>query len=116
MYFPYVRGRQYELLALKELVAKNLISDKVIPIIEPVKLSSTLTNTIDAYDNADRKLCILLNPAVGNFMSEYKSAKKDSKEETWYNKFKDFCKCNFYLQRVLNFEKKFHSPLENTVF
>ena len=42
MYFPYVRGRQYELLALRELVEKNLLTDFVIPIVEPVKLSPTL--------------------------------------------------------------------------
>ncbi len=39
MYFPYFRGRQYELLALKELAAKSLISSFVVPVIEPVKLS-----------------------------------------------------------------------------
>lgn len=41
MYFPYLRGRQYELLALRELVSRGLISNKVIPIVEPVKLSTT---------------------------------------------------------------------------
>ena len=42
MYFPYLRGRQYELLALRELVKNNLLGEHIIPIIEPVKLSSTL--------------------------------------------------------------------------
>ncbi len=36
MYFPYVRGRQYELLALRELASQNLLSAKIVPIIEPV--------------------------------------------------------------------------------
>ena len=49
MYFPYVRGRQYELLALKELVSGGLLSDKIIPIVEPVKLSPTLINTMDEF-------------------------------------------------------------------
>ena len=30
MYFPYFRGRQYELLALKELAQKKLINKKPI--------------------------------------------------------------------------------------
>lgn len=38
MYLPYLRGRQNELLALKELVNNDLIGDKIIPIIEPIKL------------------------------------------------------------------------------
>lgn len=42
MYFPYLRGRQFELIALRDLVDKGVLSDKIIPIIEPVKLSSTL--------------------------------------------------------------------------
>ena len=36
MYFPYVRGRQYELLALRELVSKDLLSSNILPVIEPV--------------------------------------------------------------------------------
>ena len=37
MYFPYLRGRQYELLALKELAQKELISNLIIPVVEPIK-------------------------------------------------------------------------------
>ena len=39
MYFPYLRGRQYELLALRELATNHLLGDYVTPIVEPVKLS-----------------------------------------------------------------------------
>ena len=42
MYFPYLRGRQFELIALRELVEKGVLSSRITPIIEPVKLSSTL--------------------------------------------------------------------------
>ncbi|WP_153052429.1 sce7725 family protein, partial [Streptococcus suis] len=46
MYFPYLRGRQYELIALRELLENDTLSKRVVPIIEPVKLSSTLINTL----------------------------------------------------------------------
>lgn len=36
MYYPYFRGREFELLAIKELVLNGKIDNKVIPIIEPV--------------------------------------------------------------------------------
>lgn len=49
MYFPYLRGRQYELLALRELAANDLLGTHIIPVIEPVKLSSTLVNTLDTF-------------------------------------------------------------------
>lgn len=47
MYFPILRGRQFELLALRECVNQGLLSNKIIPIVEPVKVSSTYTKTVD---------------------------------------------------------------------
>lgn len=46
MYLPYLRGRQNELLCLRELVDNNLLSSHIVPIIEPVRYSSTLFSTI----------------------------------------------------------------------
>ena len=79
MYFPYVRGRQYELLALRELIEDDLLSSKIIPIIEPVKLSPTLLKTMEAYVERNRELIIICNPAVGTFGSDMNEAdtKKD---------------------------------------
>lgn len=42
MYFPFLRGRQFELIALRELLENDLLGNNIIPIIEPVKLSSSL--------------------------------------------------------------------------
>lgn len=67
MYFPYLRGRQYDLLALKELVQKKLISKSVIPIIEPIKKSSTFDSTIKAFSDAGLPLALVFNPTVGGF-------------------------------------------------
>lgn len=83
MFFPYFRGRQYELLALKELAQKELISKYVIPVVEPIKISPTLKNTIQAFEKADLNLAMILNPAVGDFADSDASSlveiKKDSK-------------------------------------
>ena len=57
MYFPYLRGRQYELLALRELIGNNRLSDKIIPVIEPVKITSTLLSTIKAFTDNNKKTC-----------------------------------------------------------
>lgn len=90
MYFPYIRGRQYELLALKELVGKNLLGDKVVPIIEPVKLTSTLINTISEYIKKGKHVGVIQNPGVGNFVGECKRVQEDSKEDTWCRTFNNF--------------------------
>jgi len=79
MYFPYLRGRQFELLALRELLEKSLLSDRILPIIEPVKLSSTLIKTLIAFTNSGNKLALVYNPQVGSFNTDAK--KEDNAQQ-----------------------------------
>ena len=65
MYFPYLRGRQFELIALRELAERKRIENKIYPIIEPVKLSSTLFSTLKKFKSDKRKLALIMNPCVG---------------------------------------------------
>ncbi|MGD1823601.1 MAG: sce7725 family protein [Pleomorphochaeta sp.] len=69
MYFPYFRGRQNELLALRELVNNELLSESILPIIEPISISSTLMLTIEAFINKQKRIGIVFNPSVGNLCS-----------------------------------------------
>ena len=61
MYFPILRGRQFELLALRECVSKNILSNQIIPIVEPVKVSSTYTKTVDSFIKAEKLIAIIRN-------------------------------------------------------
>ena len=70
MYFPYFRGRQYELLALKELATKRLISASVIPVIEPVKLIPALNSSLEAFHAASLPVGLIVNPYVGDLTDE----------------------------------------------
>ncbi len=72
MYFPILRGRQFELLALRECVTGNLLSERVLPIIEPVKASSTFVKTLDSFICADRRVSVIRNPYVGSFVKDLK--------------------------------------------
>ena len=72
MYFPYFRGRQYELLALNELSIGGLIGASVVPIIEPIKVTSTFNNALKAFSDANLSLSIILNPTVGELSNEQK--------------------------------------------
>lgn len=72
MYFPYFRGRQYELLALKELATGNLITSSVIPIVEPVKLIPALNSSLDAFGKYSLPIGLILNPNVGHLANETK--------------------------------------------
>lgn len=70
MYFPYFRGRQYELLALKEVVQNGLLSHKVIPVIEPIKISSTFKSTLQIYKEKSMRLGLIVNPQVGDLVED----------------------------------------------
>ena len=82
MYFPYLRGRQFELVALRELVEKEVLSSKITPIIEPVKLSSTLVKTIETYGANNKQLAIITNPKVGSFISDIGEKKNQKLKES----------------------------------
>ncbi len=73
MYFPYFRGRQYELLALKELAVKKLITNSVVPVIEPVKLIPALNNSLKAFNSSNLSIGLILNPNVGDLTDEPKT-------------------------------------------
>ena len=70
MYFPYFRGRQYELLALKELAQNGLLSNKIIPVIEPIKISSTFKSTLKTYEDDDKELALIVNPQFGDLIDD----------------------------------------------
>ncbi|MCH5138162.1 sce7725 family protein [Clostridiaceae bacterium UIB06] len=80
MYLPYLRGRQFELLALRELLEKKLLGNKIIPIIEPIKLTSTLTKTLKVYSTNKKSIGIIMNPKVGNFKLDVKKLKDTDKD------------------------------------
>ena len=69
MYLPYLRGKQFELIALKELLENNLLSENIIPIIEPINVSSKLINTINMFINRNRNIILIHNPKVGSLCS-----------------------------------------------
>lgn len=79
MYFPYLRGRQNELIAIRELVGKSLLGDNIVPIIEPVKLSPTLISTINSFAIVKKNLALIRNPKVGSLFTDAKKDKSNTK-------------------------------------
>jgi hypothetical protein len=72
MYFPYLRGKQFELIALRELSAlMSSKSDKISPIIEPVKDSSTLRSTLKELVEKNINFNFIINPRVGGFINSF---------------------------------------------
>lgn len=66
MYYPYFRGKQYELLTIREC-ADLLKLANFIPIIEPVKEAlSGLERALEAVSSAEGSAIVILNPSYGN--------------------------------------------------
>lgn len=85
MYFPYLRGKQFELIALREqseLLGLNKL--KVSPVLEPVKQSSTLTNTLKELIAKDVNINFVINPSKGDMSGSLKPL------ELLQNVFKDY--------------------------
>lgn len=67
MYYPYLRGKQFDLLALKEALSRGLLSNKIQPVIEPVRDSATLKNVIELFQKKHHRIAVIQNPQVGQF-------------------------------------------------
>lgn len=69
-YFPYFRGKQYELITIREC-SEIFSSSGFIPIVEPVKSQlSGLSKTIDAILEEDAGIIVIANPKIGDFAEQ----------------------------------------------
>ena len=82
MYFPYLRGRQNELICIRELLELGKLSDKIVPVIEPVRFNATFFSTLSKFIEKERKIILIRNPKVGSFKKEYRDMKKNIESET----------------------------------
>lgn len=99
MYLPYLRGKENELRALKEFVESNELKEELIPIIEPIKYSKIFEDTLNTFIKKDKKIIIIHNPKVGNFLKEIDKDKN--------LKFQKFLKSNnIIVGHILNINTK----------
>jgi len=71
MYFPFFRGKQYDLLTIREST-DTLVSAGFIPIIEPVKESlSSLNRCLASLDEAKAECILIANPRYGDHAHQH---------------------------------------------
>lgn len=71
MYYPYLRGKQYELIAVRENAAR--MTNLVVPIIEPVKSSTlSLRRALEALIGEEQRFIVVANPRVGDLKTNLK--------------------------------------------
>ncbi len=66
-YFPFLRGKQNELMAVRELAERIAGHENVVPIIEPVNGNSTTGISIDRYIEVWMSFVFVCNPSHGEF-------------------------------------------------
>ena len=72
MYYPYLRGRQFELLALRNFTETLTGHSKIFPIIEPVRENkNSLKKAICTMTEKGMKYGIILNPEYGDCAGEF---------------------------------------------
>jgi hypothetical protein len=82
MYFPYLRGKQFELLALKELAPALGQSRLIHPIIEPVReLGGGLVRSLADLEAQGVPHTLIVNPSVGHLA---KQQDKTDQVLDWY--------------------------------
>jgi len=71
MYYPLLRARQFELIALRELAIQEAIQDVVIPILEPVKEThSNLNLAYDVFNQRGQSAILIMNPGIGEITGD----------------------------------------------
>ncbi|EOT43494.1 sce7725 family protein [Enterococcus dispar] len=69
MYYPYFRGKQFDLLALRQLSEADKLSQAIHPIIEPVKDNPALYKLLQQFDKVKQPYSLIENPQSGDFLT-----------------------------------------------
>src|SRR5579863_2927560 len=67
MYFPVLRSKRFELLALRDLASDIVAHGRVVPIVEPMAANGDLRIAFDAFIDSTMSFCLIANPEVGDF-------------------------------------------------
>lgn len=84
MYYPFLRARQFELIAVRDLVKENALNEKIIPVFEPTKEDvGNLNLAHPVFKEFGFKSFLIMNPQVGkyaknlNYFLDYLSSLED---------------------------------------
>jgi len=70
-YYPLLRARQFELIALRELASDAALQGLIVPILEPVKDTyNNLTMARSVFLQNNQKAYIIVNPTVGEYAGD----------------------------------------------
>lgn len=109
MYFPIIRGKQYDLLGVKELCQDGLLEQDIIPIIEPVVIIPTLCDTLELFIERKRQIGLVINPTVGTYYEEIEEKTENYKK--YYDRIEN-CMESKYILDVYIMSETYEEDLE----
>ncbi|MEM7486994.1 MAG: sce7725 family protein [Bacteroidota bacterium] len=72
MYYPLLRARQFELIALRDLANAAISQGTITPILEPVKESfNNLNLALTIFRNTNQNAFLIVNPLVGELPGDH---------------------------------------------
>lgn len=71
MYYPFLRARQFELIALRELASEGVTQGVIVPILEPVKEThNNLTLAYKVFLERGQTAYLIVNPTIGELAGD----------------------------------------------
>lgn len=71
MYYPFLRARQFELIALRELASEEATQGVIVPILEPVKEThNNLTLAHKVFLEKGQTAYLIVNPTIGELAGD----------------------------------------------
>ncbi|WP_437396653.1 sce7725 family protein [Flagellimonas lutimaris] len=72
MYYPLLRARQFELIALRDIAKAGISQGTIIPILEPVKESfNNLNIALSIFADTHQDAILIMNPLVGDLPGDH---------------------------------------------
>jgi hypothetical protein len=65
MYFPVLRGKMYEMLALRDLAGQLGADDSIMPVVEPLGAHGSYELTVKELVDNSTSFCLITNPRFG---------------------------------------------------
>ncbi len=69
-YFPFLRGKQHEMMALRDVATSIADNGHVVPILETVNANSTTQISLDRFIEASMPFLFICNPRHGQFVGD----------------------------------------------
>lgn len=120
-YFPFLRGKQNELLALKLLASTIANRQTVVPIIEPVNSNNTTKGSFEKYVEEGMPFLFVANPKHGDYKGRSGDLHDDLLVDSVLSEYDNYIPTihvnrGTRMQEVNSFNEKYDAPFRAVIY